>query len=102
MPDKGYKWDDNKVNLLVLEQDDDQTIKKIMFFLKTININNIGIGNITKIYAAGYDTIDKFLKLTVENLMELEGFKQTLSNKIVDNIQSVITQKIYLPLLMHG
>lgn len=102
MPDKGYKWDNNKVNLLVLEEDDDQTIKKIMFFLKTININNIGIGNITKIYDAGYDTIDKFLKLTVKNLMELEGFKQTLSNKIVDNIQGVINQKIYLPLLMHG
>jgi NAD-dependent DNA ligase len=102
MPDIGYKWDDNKVNLLVLKEDDDQTIKKIMFFLKTINITNIGIGNITKIYDAGYDSIDKFLKLTTENLMELEGFKQTLSKKIVDNIKGVIDKNIYLPLLMHG
>ncbi len=102
MPDVGYKWDENKVNLLVLKEDDDQTIKKIMFFLKTINITNIGIGNITKIYDAGYNSIDKFLKLTVENLLELEGFKQTLSNKIVGNIRAVIDKSIYLPLLMHG
>jgi len=102
MPDKGYKWDDNKVNLLIIKEDDDQTIKRIMFFLKTINITNIGIGNITKIYDAGYDSIDKFLKLTVDNLLELEGFKETLSKKIVDNIQGAISKNIYLPLLMHG
>lgn len=102
MPDIGYKWDENKVNLLVLKEDDDQTIKKIMFFLKTINITNIGIGNITKIYDAGYDSINKFLKLTVEDLLQLEGFKETLSNKIVDNIRGVIDNNIYLPLLMHG
>ena len=65
MPDKGYKWDQNKVNLLVLNENDDQTIKKIMFFLKTINITNIGIGNITKIYDAGYNSIDKFIMLLV-------------------------------------
>ena len=102
MPDIGYKWDENKVNLLVLKEDDDQTIKKIMFFLETINITNIGIGNITKIYDAGYDSINKFLKLTVEDLLQLEGFKETLSNKIVDNIRGVIDNNIYLPLLMHG
>ena len=102
MPDKGYKWDDNKVNIILLKEDDDQTIKKIMFFLKTINITNIGIGNITKIYEAGYDSIDKFLKLTKDDLMKLDGFKETLSNKIVDNIQGIISKNIYLPLLMHG
>jgi DNA ligase (NAD+) len=102
MPDKGYKWDDNKVNLLIIKEDDAQTIKRIMFFLKTINITNIGIGNITKIYDSGYDSIDKFLKLNVDNLLELEGFKETLSKKIFDNIQGVISKHIYLPLLMHG
>lgn len=102
MPDVGYKWDENKVNLLVLKEDDDQTIKKIMFFLKTINITNIGIGNITKIYDAGYNSINKFLKLTVEDLLQLDGFKETLSNKIVNNIRGVIDNNIYLPLLMHG
>jgi DNA ligase (NAD+) len=102
MPDKGYKWDDNRVNLLVLKEDDDQTIKKIMFFLKTINITNIGIGNITKIYESGYNSIDKFLKLSKEDLIELDGFKETLSTKIIENIKGIISKNIYLPLLMHG
>ena len=102
MPDKGYKWDDNKVNLIILKEDNEQAIKKIMFFLKTININNIGIGVITKIYNSGFDSINKFLKLTKEDLMKLDGFKETLSNKIIENIQNVISKNIYLPLLMHG
>ena len=102
MPDIGYKWDVNKVNLVVLEENDDQTIKKIMFFLKSINIDNIGIGNITKIYNTGYDSIDKFLKLKNSDLLKLDGFKETLSKKIIDNIQGTISKKIYLPLIMHG
>ena len=73
-----------------------------MFFLKAINVENIGIGNLTKIYNAGFVSIDKILKITINNLLELEGFENTLSNKIYNNIQKVITQKIYLPLLMHG
>lgn len=102
MPDKGYKWDSNKVNVTALKENDDQIIKKIMFFLKAINVENIGIGNLTKIYNAGFDSIDKILKITINDLLELEGFENTLSNKIYNNIQKVITQKIYLPLLMHG
>ena len=34
--------------------------------------------------------------------MKLAGFKETLSNKIIENIQNVISKNIYLPLLMHG
>ena len=102
MPNKGYKWDKNNVNVVIIKEEDDQSIMKIMFFLKTLNITNIGIGNISKIYNAGYNTLDKFLKLRKEDLMDLEGFKETLSNKIVNNIQGIISKKIYLPLMMHG
>ena len=102
MPNKGYKWDKNKVNVIIIKEEDEQTKQKIMFFLKTLNITNIGIGNISKIYNSGYNTLDKFLKLRIEDLMELDGFKETLSNKIVNNIQAIISKQIYLPLIMHG
>jgi len=102
MPNKGYKWDSNKVNICILNENDDQIIKKIIFFLKAINIENIGIGNLTKIYNGGFDSIHKILKINVNELIQIEGFESILSNKIYNNIQKVITQQIYLPLLMHG
>ena len=102
MPDIEYKWDKNKVNVFIVKENDDQIIQKIMFFLKAVNIENIGIGVLTKIYNGGFDSIDKILKITSQDLNKLDGFSDVLSNKIVDNISKIVNSQIYLPVLMHA
>jgi NAD-dependent DNA ligase len=57
-------------------------IKNIIYFMKTIGVENMGPGNITKIYDAGYDTINKIINIKKDELLSIEGFK----NKSADNI----------------
>ena len=102
MPEDNYKWDLNKVHIHTTEESGDQIIKQIVSFLKTINIENMGIGIVTKLYNNGYDSINKILCLDAEQIKKLDGFEDTLSAKIVKNIKEVIDTEIYLPLIMHG
>ena len=54
--------------------------------MKTIEIDYMGPGNIAKIYNAGYDTINKIINITKEELLNIEGFK----NKSADNILNAL------------
>lgn len=102
MPNVNYKWDSNRVNIMNIEENDEQRIKKVMTFIKTVNIENMGIGIIRKLFDNGYNTLYKILCLTSDNLKLLDGFETTLSNKLITNIHNVISKNIYLPLIMHG
>jgi len=102
MPDANYKWDLNKVHIHTIGESGDQIIKQIVSFLKTINIENMGIGIVKKLYNNGYNTIKKILNVDVKQLKKIDGFEDTLSLKIVKNIKNVLDMDIYLPLIMHG
>jgi DNA ligase (NAD+) len=102
MPDVNYKWDTNRVHIHTPEETDEQSVKKIVSFLKTINIENMGIGIVKKLYNSGYNSIKKILEVTVEQLKVIDGFEDTLSIKIVNNITNALNEHIYLPFIMHG
>lgn len=102
MPTANYKWDNNRVHVHVVGESDEQIIKKIVSFLKTINVENMGIGIVKKLYNNGYNSIKKILEIESSELKKIDGFEETLSNKIVTNIKKVVDNQIYLPLIMHG
>jgi DNA ligase (NAD+) len=102
MPDANYKWDTNKVHIHTVGESDEQIMKKIVSFLKMINVENMGIGIVKKLYNNGYNSIKKILEIEASELKKIDGFEETLSQKIVTNIKKVIDSEIYLPLIMHG
>jgi DNA ligase (NAD+) len=102
MPDANYKWDTNKVHIHIVGESDEQIIKKMVSFLKIINIENMGIGIVKKLYNNGYNSIKKVLEIKASELKKIDGFEETLSNKIVSNIKKIVDNEIYLPLIMHG
>ena len=80
-----YKWNDTRVDIIMIDNGDKNSgydIKNIIYFMKTIGVENMGPGNITKIYDAGYDTINKIINIKKDELLSIEGFK----NKSADNI----------------
>lgn len=81
---KDYKWNDTHVDIIKIssERNADCDIKNITYFMKTANIDNMGPGNITKIYNAGHKDLKDIINITKENLLKIEGFK----NKSADNI----------------
>ncbi len=101
MPDFPVKWNKTKVDLLLEDAENDDTVrdKTTLAFFKTINVDGLKEGNLKKIIAGGYDTIGKILKMKVGDFLEIPGFKDKMAKKIYESIKLQI-KVASLPLLM--
>ena len=89
MPDSEYEWNETGVDIFSIDNNDDDTckIKLITDFFKNINVSSMGPGIIKKLYENGYTEIVDILHIKKKNLLEIEGFQETLANKIINNIK---------------
>ncbi len=74
-------------------------LERLIYFASKgcFNFDALGEKWIEKFYESGLlNTPSDFYKLTPEKLLELEGIKTTLANKIVDNIQVVKKIEFYI------
>ncbi len=96
------EWNSSGVHLMSKNKDnDDMNIKNIYYFFSTINTMGLGEKIVEKIYNAGHKTIIDFLKLKVEDIIKIEGFKKKSAENIIDSIKSSTTN-IPLYLLMQA
>ena len=83
-----YKWNDTHVDIIMINKDGDKNrdfdIKNILYFMKTANIENMGPGNIAKIYDAGFDDIKKIANITKADLLTVDGFKEKTATNILN------------------
>ena len=95
-PDIPYKWNESHVDIII-EQDTNENaavmVKRMEYFVNTLDIKSIGPGTIKKLYASGYDTIPKLLAAKKEDIVEIEGFKSTSAQNIVDGLATVASAK---------
>jgi NAD-dependent DNA ligase len=89
MPDSEYEWNETGVDIFSIDNNDDDIckIKLITDFFKNINVSSMGPGIIKKLYENGYTEIVDILHIKKKNLLEIEGFQETLANKIINNIK---------------
>lgn len=103
MPKMKYKWSDSKVDIIVDEVTDDikytKLLKYLTYFFKTIGIKNIDSKTLEKIINSKLDTLPKILKAKEKDFLNIEGFQETMANKIYLNIQNKI-KDVKLPVLM--
>ena len=91
-PELGYKWNATHKEILLVNLDNgDMQIKKLVSFFKVLEVDNLGIGLLTKLHQNGYDTIKKICLITPAQLMELDGIKEKSASKIYGNIQKTIS-----------
>jgi NAD-dependent DNA ligase len=93
MPDVPYKWiKPTNVDIIIKNLNgaykDNVTIKKIVFFFKTLEVKYLDEGIIRKLVSNGYDTIPKILKADKNKLENIEGLGYKMITKIFDNIYS--------------
>ena len=79
----------------------DINIKNIYYFFSTLNAMGLGEKIVEKIYNAGYKSILDFLKLKVDDINAIEGFKQKSAENIIASIKKSTTN-IPLYLLMQA
>lgn len=89
--DKDYKWNDTHVDIIKISEgrNADFDIKNIVYFMKTADVDNMGPGNITKIYNAGFHDIKSILKIQKEDLLKIEGFKVKSADNILKSLEKV-------------
>jgi NAD-dependent DNA ligase len=90
MPVVDYKWNDTHVDIMMVNKSGDKNrdydIKNLVYFMKTASIENMGPGNISKIYDAGFDDIKKIVNITKADLLKINGFKEKTAENIINAV----------------
>jgi NAD-dependent DNA ligase len=88
------KWHWNKTNVDIISDDlntNEIIIKNIAYFFSSLGAKGIGEKIIEKLVNNNYDNIIKIIKLTVDDLLKIEGFKEKSSNNFVTTIKKSLT-----------
>ena len=86
----------------VLENPNDNftvKMKSIHAFFVQIGTEGLGRGNVTRIMKAGVDNVQDILKMSYDDFMKVEGFKEKTSQKLVTSIKQSM-ESVELPELM--
>lgn len=103
LPEEGtYVWNSTNTDIIIKNKDNPALRKKLIFhFFSNLGVKNVSEGILTKMIDANFDTIKKILTINKQQLLELEGIKETMANKILSAFQTSI-QKLELLTLMVG
>ena len=85
-------WNENHVELCCTnKQCSGIQLAKMVFFYITCGAENVGEETLSKIYNAGFTTIPQLLDITFDELMNIEGFGESISNIILENNKKIKT-----------
>ena len=90
MPDVEYSWNDTKIDIIIKDLEKNATVqkKRIALFMKHMGIENIGDGVVKKLMNASYDTLEKIVKMEKEDFLKVDGIKDKMATKLLNNIQT--------------
>jgi DNA ligase (NAD+) len=93
MPSCAYTWNDTHVDIMVENINADETVREklIAAFFRGIGVEGLGPGNVVRIIEAGYNTIPLILKMSIADLLSVEGFKEKTATKLYQGIKEQIS-----------
>ena len=100
-PPSEYKVKMVGVDYVLINPEDniDVKIKSIHAFFLQLEVAGLGRGNIKRIVEKDYNTIGKIIKMSFDDFMTIDGFKEKMATKLVTNIKNALTN-VQLPVLM--
>jgi len=101
MPDVDYVWNDTHVDIMLVDKGADAVVreKNILGFFKTLDVEGVGPGVVKKMMSAGYSSVPAILRMTKDDFLGLEGFKEKMADKVYTHIQNGLAN-VTLPMLM--
>lgn len=90
MPDEQYKWNDTNVDIIAIEENTSQKVKRIAHFFKTLDIKGVGEGLVEKMVLAGYESIFDIIRAK-KKLIDINGIGQKMVDKIFHNLKSKLS-----------
>ena len=92
MPSIPYKWNDTHVDIMLENVETDETVREkvITGFFRGIGVEGLSSGNVARIVKSGFNTVPEIIKMTKEELLEVEGFKEKTATKLYDGMREKI------------
>ena len=92
MPTQEYEWTTTGVDVVLKEANKDREVisKRLLAFFQGMEVDGIGPGTISRFVVEGYTTIEQILAMSVEDIMNLEGFQEKSATKIHTSIHKQI------------
>ena len=106
MPEYDYEWNKTEVEIVLKENINNKELVKITDiknmenFVKKMEFDGISSGIITQLYNSGINTIYKFINITKEQLLNIEGIKEKKANNIIVSIESTMKELDCIKLMM--
>lgn len=103
MPTETYAWNPTGVDIVLENPETDAVVreKNIAGFFRNIGVEGLSTGNTRKLIGAGFDTIAKIIRMTQDDFLSVDGFKERLSTKIRTGIENNL-KEASLAELMHA
>ena len=91
-PKEDYTWTDTNIDIILVNQKDNVIVqqKQLLLFFKRIGVEGLSEGTIKKFVQAGYKTIPNILSLSIEDIIQLDGFKEKSATKLHQSIQHAL------------
>jgi NAD-dependent DNA ligase len=94
LPTESYKWNDSEIEFVLLNIDSNEDVQKgrIEYFMKTLDIKNVGPGRINLLYENGFKTVYDILAAKPENIQNIPGLGEKSAIQIYESIHSIIEE----------
>ncbi len=91
MPDDAYVWNDTHVDIILEghKKNKGQDIQVFTHFMKTFDISGVKEGVLTKMYDAGYSSLDKIIHISLDDLLKIGGFKEKAAGNVYEALQNL-------------
>lgn len=86
-----YTWNKNQVEFLLTDVNNDVIVNKLVHFLTTIGVKNIGPERVRNLVDAGFTTIESLIRASSEDLQLIPSFGHGLSHQLVDSLHNLLT-----------
>ena len=65
-------------------------VKRLVYFTKVLEMKGVGPGIVERLHSNGINTFKKFINVTVDDLLKMEGFQKKSAEKVVNEIQESV------------
>jgi len=104
MPEYEYIWNETDVEIIAKTDNQEllkeSNIKNIENFVSKMEFKGISVGIVKQMYEADINTIKKFVNVTKEELLKVDGIKEKKANNIVESIENTLKDLDCLKLMM--
>jgi len=94
MPSVSYKWNNTHIDVMLENIENDETVKEknITGFFRGIGVDGLSSGNSIRIIQSGFDSVPKIINMSVNDFLQVDGFKIKLATKMYDGIKEKIKE----------